>query len=102
MPVPTAVPPSAKRYTPCRAASIRPKIVQQHPGISGPFLTQREWGGVLHVRTPNLDDVIPTLVLSRPIASRKPATAGTRRWVTLTAVAIYMADGNESLDDCAI
>src|SRR6266849_8775721 len=37
-----------------------------------------------------------------PIASRREGTAGIRRFFTLTAAAIYMADGNESFDDCAI
>ena len=30
------------------------------------------------------------------------ATAGIRRCFTLTAAAMYMADGNESFDDCAM
>src|ERR1700688_3785570 len=34
------------------------------------------------------------------IAKRRPATAGNNLFVTLIAAAIYIADGNESLDDC--
>ena len=36
------------------------------------------------------------------IASRKAATAGMRRCFTFTAAAMYMAEGNESFDDCAM
>ena len=36
------------------------------------------------------------------IASRSAATAGMRRSFTLTAAAMYIADGNESFDDCAM
>src|ERR1700752_3143104 len=35
-------------------------------------------------------------------ASCKAFTAGIRRCFTLSAAAIYMADGKESFDDCAI
>src|SRR6516165_5963483 len=34
------------------------------------------------------------------MASRKPVTAGSSRPFTLTAAAIYVADGNESFEDC--
>src|SRR5262252_8154032 len=50
--------------------------------------------------------VRPILTMSRhacafaAIASRKAATAGIRRSLVLTAAAIYIADGNESFDDC--
>jgi hypothetical protein len=37
-----------------------------------------------------------------PIGACKAVTAGTRRCFTLTAAAIFMADGNESFDDCAM
>src|SRR5262249_60883020 len=36
------------------------------------------------------------------IASRKAVTAGMRRCFTLSAAAIYMAEGNVSFDDCAM
>src|SRR5215471_13033592 len=36
------------------------------------------------------------------MASRNAVTAGISRCFTLTAAAIYMADGNESFDDWAI
>ena len=36
------------------------------------------------------------------IASRNAATAGIIRCLTLTAAATFIADGNESLDDCDI
>src|SRR5215469_2654817 len=36
------------------------------------------------------------------IASRSAVTAGMRRCFTLTAAAIFMAEGNESFEDCAI
>ena len=36
------------------------------------------------------------------IASRRAFTEGTNRSVTLTAAAIYMAEGKESFDDCAM
>ena len=36
------------------------------------------------------------------IASRKAVTAGMRRRFTLTAAAMYIADGNVSFDDCAM
>src|SRR5262245_41014804 len=36
------------------------------------------------------------------MASRRAVTAGTRRCFAFTAAAIYIADGNESFDDCAI
>src|SRR3984957_21150193 len=36
------------------------------------------------------------------IASRSAVTAGTRRLVTLTAAAMYIADGKLSFDDCDI
>jgi len=36
------------------------------------------------------------------MASCKAVTAGIRWCFTLTAAAIYIADGNESFDDCAI
>ncbi len=36
------------------------------------------------------------------IASRSAVTAGIRRCFTLTAAAMYIADGNESFDDCAM
>src|ERR1700745_518322 len=36
------------------------------------------------------------------IASRRADTAGTRRSCTLTAAAMFMAEGNESFDDCAM
>src|SRR5262249_62261770 len=35
-------------------------------------------------------------------ASRSAVTAGISRCFTLTAAAIYIADGKESFDDCAI
>src|SRR5208337_465110 len=35
-------------------------------------------------------------------ASRRAATAGTRRSFTFTAAAMHMAEGNESFDDCAM
>jgi hypothetical protein len=34
------------------------------------------------------------------IASRRPVTAGISRPVTFIAAAMYIAEGNESLDDC--
>src|SRR3989442_1198693 len=34
--------------------------------------------------------------------SCRAATAGTRRCFTLTAAAMYIAEGNESFDDCAM
>jgi len=57
IPVPTAVPPSARRYTPSSAAFEAVEIVRQHSGIPGPFLAQRQRGSVLHVRAADLDDV---------------------------------------------
>src|SRR6516165_12376497 len=36
------------------------------------------------------------------IAPRKVVTAGMRRCFTLTAAAMYIADGNVSFDDCAM
>jgi hypothetical protein len=39
------------------------EIVRQHSGVAGPFLTQGQRGGVLHVGAPDLDDVIPRLRL---------------------------------------
>ena len=36
------------------------------------------------------------------IASCRAVTAGIRRCFTLTAAAIYIADGNVSFDDCAM
>jgi hypothetical protein len=36
------------------------------------------------------------------MASRKALTAGMSRLFTLTAAAMYMAEGKESLDDCAM
>jgi hypothetical protein len=36
------------------------------------------------------------------IASRNAVTAGIKRSFTLTAAAIFMADGKESFDDCAM
>src|SRR5262244_1142164 len=39
------------------------QIVRQHPRIAGPFLAQRQRGGVLHVRAPDLDDLAPLLRL---------------------------------------
>jgi hypothetical protein len=36
------------------------------------------------------------------MASRKAATAGTSRCFTLTAAAMYIAEGNVSFEDCAM
>src|SRR5499427_3470668 len=36
------------------------------------------------------------------MASRKTLTAGTRRCFTFMAAAMYIADGNESFEDCAM
>ena len=45
-------------------------------------------------------DLIPREMITAYATLKKAAaTAGTRRPFTLTAAAIYMADGNESLDD---
>jgi hypothetical protein len=37
------------------------KVICQHPHVPGPFLAQRERSGILHVRAPDLDDVLPRL-----------------------------------------
>src|SRR5215468_5070864 len=36
------------------------------------------------------------------IASRSAVTAGIRRWLTFTAAAMFIVEGNESFDDWAI
>ena len=70
------------------------QIVRQHAGIAGPFLAQCQRRRVLHMGSADLDDVVPLLRPSRAIASRSAVTAGIRRCFTLTAAAMYMAEGN--------
>ena len=74
------------------------EIVRQHSGIAGPFLAH-----VIGVAS--CIWVRPILTMSfhlRPllIALCKAVTAGINRCLTLMRRAIYIADGNESFDDC--
>src|SRR5215510_9276871 len=101
IPVPTAVPPSARRYTPSSAVWIRSTSsasIPAYPDHSCPSVS-----GVASCMW-----VRPILTLSpqafalAPIAARTAVTPGTTRCVTFTAAAMYMADGNESFDDWAM
>ena len=74
-------------------------VVGEHAGVAGPLLSQRERRRVLHVRAADLDDVLPCLGF-RAMASRRAVIAGISRRFTSTAAAIFIADGNESFDDC--
>src|SRR5262249_46139032 len=35
------------------------QIISQHAAVARPFLTQRQWSGILHVCASDLDDAIP-------------------------------------------
>src|SRR5258708_18021413 len=39
------------------------EVVREHARIARPLLPESEWGGVLHVRASDLDDVLPLLDL---------------------------------------
>ena len=78
-----------------------PQIVRQHARIARPLLPWCEWCRVLHMSAADLNDIFPLLTFAS-IWSCNAFTAEVNRCFTFTAAAMYMAEGNESLDDWAI
>ena len=99
MPVPTAVPPSASRYTPLQRVVDPFEIVGQHAGIAGPFLAERERRRVLHVGAADLDDVVPFVRLGGDRVVQR-LHRGDQPLLHADGAAMYIADGNVSFDDC--
>jgi len=96
MPVPTAVPPSARRYTPRSAFLYTLQVVAKHPHVARPFLAERDRVASCMLRATDLNQIFHSVGLRRDRIAQR-LTAGISRSFTLTGRCYVIAVGKESL-----
>jgi len=94
IPVPTAVAAEGQAVNALEGVVDPLKIIRQHAGVTRPFLPLNVIGvaSCMWVR-PILTTVIPLICLGGKSLRAEAFTDGTRRCVTFTAAAMYIADG---------
>ena len=98
-PVPTAVPPCARRRTRGSTPSIRSMQSVDLRGIAGEFLAERQRRRILQMGAADLDDASPTLRLSARRRVHAPSARASAADRPRRAAAMCIAVGKLSLDD---